>query len=216
MVALRCLIVGGLATLAAAAIHNPIATFDTTEGTFTAEIFLDRVPRTASNFIDLSRNEFYNGIHFHRVIPGFMNQFGCPNARDPKAANAGQGGPPDGEFMNYATGDKEQRSNGGNIEDENISMDSNEPYTLSMANTGRPNSGGSQMFINVGDNANLDWFSDGQSKHPVFGRIVTGFDIVAKINNAKTQRDNPVVPIKMNSITIGDWTGRHLLENDEL
>ena len=47
---------------------NPIATFTTSVGTFTAEIYLDRVPRTASNFIDLARTGFYDGLHFHRVI----------------------------------------------------------------------------------------------------------------------------------------------------
>ena len=53
---------------------NPIATCETTMGTFKLEIFLDRVPITASNFIDLAQSGFYNGIHFHRVIPGFMDQ----------------------------------------------------------------------------------------------------------------------------------------------
>merc|ERR1712166_527409 len=201
MVTLRCLSLIAAAVCAADA-KNPVATFDTTEGKFTAEIFLDRVPRTASNFMDLATSGFYNGIHFHRVIPGFMNQFGCPNAKNPKAGNAGQGGPPDGSFKNLVSGATEKRSNGGNIEDENISKDSNAPGTLSMANTGRPNSGGSQLFLNIGNNANLDWFSGGSSKHPVFGKIVSGMDIVTKINKAKTQRDNPVVPIKMNSITI--------------
>ena len=51
-----------------------VQTFETTMGSFKAEIFLDRVPITASNFIDLANTGFYNGIHFHRVIPGFMNQ----------------------------------------------------------------------------------------------------------------------------------------------
>ena len=55
---------------------NPTAVFDTTMGTFEATIYLDRVPITASNFIDLAQSGFYNGIHFHRVIPKFMNQ--CP------------------------------------------------------------------------------------------------------------------------------------------
>ena len=64
---------------------NPTATFETTKGSFKAELFMDRVPRTASNFIDLAQSGFYNGIHFHRVIPGFMNQFGCPHAKDPKS-----------------------------------------------------------------------------------------------------------------------------------
>lgn len=210
----------GFATLALAA--NPIAHMDTTEGKLSVEMYLDRVPRTASNFIDLAKTGFYDGLHFHRVIPNFMNQFGCPNSRDPTSSRAGQGGPPDGEFLNLVTGETEKRSNGGNIKDENISKDSNEPGTLSMANTGRPNSGGSQMFINVcgrasdppkwrttslipsgapcyhastarlphaafriwqvKHNSNLDWFSGGSSKHPVFGKVVEGMDIANKIS----------------------------------
>merc|ERR1719262_1096198 len=211
MIALRCLILIAAAVFGAYA-KNPVAKFDTTEGIFTAEIYLDRVPRTASNFIDLAVDGFYNGIHFHRVIPGFMNQFGCPHAKDPKAGNAGQGGPPDGTFKNLVTGATETRKNGGNIEDENISKDTNAPGTLSMANTGRPNSGGSQFFINVAHNSFLDWFSGGQSKHPVFGKVLEGMDIVTKISKVKTQRDNPVKPIKMNSITIegGDGAGAEL------
>merc|ERR1712066_1117418 len=145
-------------------------------GTMKAEIFLDRVPITVSNFIDLCKTGFYDGVHFHRVIPGFMNQFGCPHAKDPKSRRAGTGGPPDGTFKNLKTGGTERRSNGGNIKDENIDRTSNGPGTLSMANTGQPNSGGSQFFINVADNRNLDWFSPGQSKHPVFGKITSGMD----------------------------------------
>merc|ERR1719162_1082965 len=171
-------------------------------GKFTAEIFLDRVPITASNFIDLARTGFYDGVHFHRVIPGFMNQFGCPNAKDPNSRKAGTGGPKDGSFKNLKTGGTEKRSNGGNIKDENISRDSNKPGTLSMANTGSPNSGGSQFFMNVNDNKNLDWFSSGSSKHPVFGKITSGMDIVTKISKVRTRDDNPIEPIKMNSIKI--------------
>jgi len=200
MASMRCLVVATVVALAAAA--NPIAVFDTTEGKITAEIFLDRVPRTASNFIDLAKTGYYNGLHFHRVIPGFMNQFGCPHSKDPKSGQSGTGGPPDGSFKNLATGADETRSNGGNIEDENISKDSNEVGTLSMANTGRPNSGGSQFFMNVAHNSNLDWFSGGQSKHPVFAKITDGMDIAHKISKVKTSSDNPVKPIKMNSITI--------------
>ena len=65
---------------AAATMPNPIATCTTSMGTFKLEIFLGRVPITASNFIDLAQSGFYNGIHFHRVIPGFMAQFGCPKS----------------------------------------------------------------------------------------------------------------------------------------
>merc|ERR1719352_1182277 len=96
----------------------------------------------------------------------------------------------------------ESRSNGGNIKDEKISKDSNEPGTLSMANTGSPNTGGSQFFINVANNKNLDWFSPGSSKHPVFGKITSGMDVVTKISKVKTRDDNPIEPIKMKSIKI--------------
>jgi len=182
---------------------NPIATFDCTMGQFTAELYMDRVPRTASNFIDLAQSGFYNGIHFHRVIPGFMDQFGCPYAKDPRSPNAGTGGPPDTPFKNLATGETERRFNGGNIKDENISKDTNAPGTLSMANTGQRDSGGSQFFLNVANNRNLDWFSGGQSKHPVFGKITAGYDVVVAISNVATDgNDNPSTPIKMNSITI--------------
>merc|ERR1712093_62984 len=129
------------------------------------------------------------------------NQFGCPNAKDPKSSRAGTGGPKDGTFKNLKTGATERRSNGGNIKDENISKDTNDVGTLSMANTGRPNSGGSQFFINVAHNDFLDWFSPGQSKHPVFGKITKGLDIVVAISKVQTRNDNPVQPIKMNSIT---------------
>mmetsp|Transcript_46550 Transcript_46550/g.85288 ORF Transcript_46550/g.85288 Transcript_46550/m.85288 type:complete len:187 (+) Transcript_46550:79-639(+) len=181
---------------------NPVAIFETSAGTFEAEIFLDRVPRTASNFIDLAKSGFYNGIHFHRVIPDFMCQFGCPYAKDAKSGRAGTGGPPDGTFKNLKTGETEKRSGGGNIVDENISKDTNGPGTLSMANTGRPNSGGSQFFMNVANNNFLDWFSPGESKHPVFGKITKGYETVVAISKVKTSNDNPVQPIMMKSITI--------------
>merc|ERR1719178_611139 len=178
-------------------IPNPKAKFDTTMGKFTAEIYLDRVPRTASNFIDLAKTGFYNGIHFHRVIPGFMAQFGCPKAKDPKSREAGTGGPPDGTFKNLKTGATEKRTRGGNIQDENISRDTNAPGTLSMANTGSPNTGGSQFFINVANNNFLDWFSPGESKHPVFGKCIKGMEILEAIVKVPTRNDNPNTPIMM-------------------
>lgn len=164
---------------------------------------MDRVPRTVSNFIDLAQSGFYNDLHFHRCIRGFMNQFGCPYSKDPKSRRAGTGGPPDGSFVNLATGETERRFNGGNIEDENISKDSNKARTLSMANTGRPNTNGSQFFINVADNSNLDWFSPGPSAHPVFGCITEGYDVVTKISLSPTNsQDCPQTPIKMVKIEI--------------
>ena len=132
------------------------------------------------------------------------SQFGCPKSRDPKSRAAGTGGPKDGEFTNLATGAVEKRFGGGNIKDENISKDSNAPGTLSMANTGSKNSGGSQFFMNVADNRNLDWFSPGQSKHPVFGKLV-GADSMAlavKISKVRTKDDNPIEPVKMISVKV--------------
>merc|ERR1719181_2149281 len=102
-----------------AAAPNPQAVLQTSMGNITVELYLDRVPRTASNFIDLAKSGFYNGLHFHRVIPGFMNQFGCPHSKDPHSRLAGTGGPkPNTEFVNLATGEKVKRNSGGNIPDE--------------------------------------------------------------------------------------------------
>merc|ERR1712224_924263 len=131
-----------------------------------------------------------------------MAQFGCPYAKDAKSSRAGTGGPPDGTFKNLKTGATEKRTGGGNIQDENISRDTNAPGTLSMANTGRPNSGRSQFFINVANNDFLDWFSPGDSKHPVFGKVIEGMAICERISKVRTKNDNPVDPIKMNNITI--------------
>jgi peptidylprolyl isomerase len=147
------------------------------------------MPITAKNFIDLANDGFYNGLHFHRVISNFMLQFGCPHSKDPKSSISGTGGPPH-----------------GNIDDEFLETAkfSNEPGTLSMANTGRPNSGGSQFFINTVHNSYLDWFDTRTpSGHPVFGKIVEGMDIVNNIGAIDTdQRDNPIVPICVNSVSI--------------
>ena len=137
-----------------------------------------------------------------QVIPGFMDQFGCPYSKDPNSNRAGTGGPPDGEFKNLKTGKMEKRFNGGNILDENISKDSNKKGTLSMANTGQKNSGGSQFFINVNNNSNLDWFTGGQSKHPVFGHVTDGYDVVEAISKVPTSNDNPRTPIMMKSVTV--------------
>merc|ERR1712060_684326 len=99
---------------------------------------------------------------------------------------------------------KEIRRSGGKIPDEFAAKISNTPGTLSMANTGRPNSGGSQFFINVANNDFLDFFNPSTpSKHPVFGKVVEGFDIVKKITETRTTNDCPVQPVEMISITIG-------------
>lgn len=196
---------------AAARGTNPTALCETNLGSFTVELYVDQMPITASNFIDLAQQGYYDGIHFHRVIPNFMAQFGCPNARDlsGKAGMPGTGGPrPDSTYAVYGTGETITRtvtkSFKGAIPDEHTAKISNVAGTLSMANSG-PNSGGSQFFINVVDNARLDWFSPGPSKHPVFGKVVEGFDVVLAITEVPTgaiAKDRPNDPVQMLKITV--------------
>merc|ERR1712061_848874 len=106
------------------------------------------------------------------------------------------------DFTNLADGSTIKRNRGGCIPDELTQKLSNEPGTFSMANTGQPNSGGSQFFINVKHNSFLDWFDKSTpSKHPVFGKVTENYELVVKITEVKTSRDNPSVPIEMERIT---------------
>ncbi len=167
---------------------NPTATLDTSLGTIKVELYTDKMPITAGNFIKLAQRGFYDGLHFQRVINGFMAQFGCPYSKDPKSRRAGTGDGPD-----------------GNIPDEHPANAkiSNEPGTLSMANTGEPNSGSCQFFINTVHNKNLDWFTPGESRHPVFGKVIEGMDVVKKIEKTPTDGDDrPLTPVRMNKVTV--------------
>ena len=167
---------------------NPIALLETSLGNIKVELFTDKMPVTAGNFVKLAKSGFYDGLHFHRVINGFMLQFGCPHSKDPKSRRAGTGDGPDGTI-------KDEHPPNAKL--------SNEPGTLSMANTGAPNSGSSQFFLNTVHNAYLDWFSPGASKHPVFGRVVEGMDVVHAIEKVKTDPDDrPLTPVKMNKVTV--------------
>ena len=129
---------------------NKTAVFETSMGTFKAELYTDQMPITTGNFIDLANRGFYDGLHFHRVIPDFMNQFGCPYSKDPHSGQSGTGGPEPQSQFTSADGTKTYtRNEEGGIPDELTARISNKPGTLSMANTGQPESGGSQFFINV-------------------------------------------------------------------
>jgi cyclophilin family peptidyl-prolyl cis-trans isomerase len=166
---------------------NPTATLETSLGNITVELFADRMPLTAGNFVKLARSGFYDGLHFHRVIHGFMLQFGCPHSKDPKSPRAGTGDGPDGTI-------KDEHPANAKL--------SNEPGTLSMANTGAPNTGSCQFFINTVHNAYLDWFTPG-SKHPVFGKVISGMDVVTKIEKTPTDGDDrPRTPVKMIRVTV--------------
>ena len=169
---------------------NPIATCETSLGNFKIELYQDKMPITAGNFIKLAKDGFYDGLHFHRVIEGFMCQFGCPHSKDPNSSRAGTGGPPHGTIKDEHPEDAKF---------------SNEPGTLSMANTGSPNSGGSQFFLNTINNSYLDWFSPGPSKHPVFGKITEGMDIIKIIETCpQGPGDRPEPPVQMIKVTISE------------
>jgi cyclophilin family peptidyl-prolyl cis-trans isomerase len=167
---------------------NPTALLETSLGNLTVELYTDKMPITAGNFVKLAKSGFYDGLHFHRVIDGFMVQFGCPHSKDPKSSRAGTGDAP-----------------GGTIKDEHPdnAKISNEPGTLAMANTGSPNSGSCQFFINTVHNARLDFFTAGPSRHPVFGRVTGGLDVLKKIEKTKTDSgDRPLTPVKMIKVTV--------------
>lgn len=180
---------------------NPVAHFETSQGNVEAEIYLDRVPYTSSNFIDLCRTGFFNGLHFHRVIDGFMCQFGCPYSKDAQSPMTGKGGPPMTPFPNLRTGQMETRV-GGVIRDEHVSVDSNVAGTLAMANIGKPSTGGSQFFFNVAHNHNLDWFTPSEAKHPVFGIVRNGMDVIYKISKMKVVSDKPSPPVQVFKVTV--------------
>jgi len=167
--------------------NNPKAQFTTNLGTFELELFEDTMPVTAGNFIELAESGFYDGIKFHRVIPGFMIQGGDPITKTEEVLRYGTGGP------GYA------------IADEHVAGQylTNVRGTISMANSG-PNSGGSQFFINVADNTNLDFDKPPlSSKHPVFGRIVSGMEVVDAIAKVETnERDLPTQPVVIQSVKI--------------
>ena len=162
------------------------AVFETNKGTFTIELFTEQMPITTGNFIKLAKEGFYDGQRFHRVIPNFMIQGGDPLSKDTtKRQRWGTGGP------GYA------------IEDEFVDGPSNVRGTIAMANSG-PNSGGSQFFINTVDNSRLDWNKPPeQSKHPVFGKVTEGMDVVDAISKVeRTPGDRPVQEVIIEKVTI--------------
>lgn len=167
---------------------NPTAIFKTNLGDIELELFEDQMPITVGNFIKLSEEGFYNDTKFHRVIEGFMIQGGDSNSKSDDESSYGTGGP------------------GYNIQDEFVEGEllTNTRGTIAMANTGQPNSGGSQFFINLADNTPLDFNKEPlSSRHPVFGRVIKGMDVVDSISGVDTkERDIPVEPIVIQSVTI--------------
>jgi len=130
--------------------------FQTDEGDITFDLFPNDAPNTVNNFIKLVNDGFYNGLSFHRVIPGFMAQGGCPNTREGSNGMPGTGGP------------------GYSIKCE-INTNKHLKGSLSMAHAGK-DTGGSQFFIVYEPQPHLD------GVHTVFGKT-ENMDVVLKLKN---------------------------------
>ena len=157
---------------------NPVATMETTKGTIVIELRADLAPKTVENFVTHSKNGYYNGLIFHRVIKDFMIQGGDPTGTG-SGGESIWGGKFNDEFAPNAIFDK--------------------AGVLAMANSG-PNTNGSQFFITT---VATYWLN---GRHTIFGQVQEGFDIVKKIDNSPTngnyEGNKPLEDIKIISISI--------------
>jgi peptidyl-prolyl cis-trans isomerase B (cyclophilin B) len=149
------------------------ALISTSHGEIELEFFPAKAPKHVKNFINLAQKGFYDKTLFHRIDPEFMIQGGDPNTKDlSKTSTYGQGGP------------------GYTLKDE-FNDTPHTRGTLSAANTGKPNSAGSQFFICVVDSPDLD------GKYSAFGQVTKGLDVVDKIANAPRVEEAPNDRIEM-------------------
>ena len=158
--------------------QNPIVTIEMEDGgVMKAELYPDVAPNTVNNFISLIQKGYYDGLIFHRVIPGFMIQGGCPDG-------TGMGGPGysiKGEFT-------------GNGFQNNLVHDRG---VLSMARTMAPDSAGSQFFVMVEKAPHLD------GQYAAFGKVIEGMDVVDGIANCETNaQDRPLKEQKIRTATV--------------
>ena len=142
-------------------------------GDIVLRFFSDVAPRHVDNFVKLSKEGFYNGTTFHRVIPGFMIQGGDPNSKNPDRSMHGMGGP---GYKVKAEFNSKPHKRG----------------VVSMARANDPDSAGSQFFICVAESNFLDW------QYTVFGEVVSGMDVADKVVSMKRDgRDNPLERVEM-------------------
>ena len=170
---------------------NPIVTIEMEDGgIIRAELYPEIAPNTVRNFISLVKKGFYDGVIFHRVIPGFMIQGGDPTG-------TGMGGPGysiEGEFTSNGFQNDLKHTRG----------------VLSMARAMDPNSAGSQFFIMHMDAPHLD------KQYAAFGKVTEGMDVVDAIANTKTgPADRPVAEQKIASIRV-DTQGETYPEPEKL
>ncbi len=146
-------------------------------GIIKGELYPDVAPQSVANFAELARKGFYDGLTFHRVIPGFMIQGGCPTG-------IGTGGPGysiKGEFAQNGHPNSIKHSRG----------------VLSMARSMRPDSAGSQFFVMVADAPHLD------GAYAAFGRVTEGMDVADRIVASPRDRsDKPNTPVRIRTIEV--------------
>jgi cyclophilin family peptidyl-prolyl cis-trans isomerase len=153
-------------------------TIETSKGTIEIELNAAKAPISVANFVSYAKKGFYDGLIFHRVIPGFMVQGGG------------------------FTPDMQQKQPSAPISNEAKNGLKNDRGTLAMARTGDPNSATSQFFINVKDNASLDYPSPDGYGYAVFGKVTKGMDIVDAIVAVPTTRKGPHGDVPVDPITI--------------
>jgi peptidyl-prolyl cis-trans isomerase A (cyclophilin A) len=162
---------------------GPTVKFQTSLGEFVVEVYPDKAPKTVENFLQYVKDKHYDGTIFHRVIGNFMVQGG-------------------GYIFSLS-----EKSTRGPIPLEANNGLTNDRGTIAMARTGNPNSATSQFFINVVDNPGLNAPKPDGHGYAVFGKVVSGMDIVDKIRNAPTTskgvfQNLPVTNIIINSATL--------------
>jgi dolichyl-diphosphooligosaccharide--protein glycosyltransferase len=162
------------------------ATFETTQGSFTVDLYGDVAPIATANFVALARCGFYESVTFHRVLAGFVAQAGDPNTRDNQGdfEGLGTGGPGYGFAIE--------------LPPEGLNYD---PYVVAMANAGMANTNGSQFFICLADlSAQLP------REYTIFGRVSSGMEVVDAIGAVPVNDaliGVPVDPVVINRILIG-------------
>lgn len=161
----------------------PIATIKTPRGNIGLELFPDAAPKTVANFVNLTKRGFYDGVKFHRVVPGFVVQGGDPLSKDDNPSNDGTGGPGytfEDEINPRALGLPDALIK--QLEAQGYQFNYNLPISylvdvgyVAMANSG-PNTNGSQFFIVTDENQPHLY-----GKHTVFGRVMEGIDVARQI-----------------------------------
>ena len=171
---------------------SEIAVINTSKGTVRVQLAGADAPIHVGNFVELAQKGFYDGLKFHRYVPGFVIQGGCPNTREatPEQVAAGRAA----GFAPFGTGNP-----GYSIKEEFTTNphNSHEDGALAMARSMDPNSAGSQFFIMHQTSPHLD------GGYAAFGKITEGMDVVNKIAETATDySDRPMEPQIMKQVTV--------------